>query len=257
VRLHVHRFGPPDAPVVVCLHGVMGDGGRFRRLAAEALGRRRVLAPDLRGHGRSGWEPPWDLGTHLDDLRQTLDAEGVGRADLVGFSFGGRLALELAAADPDRADRLALLDPAVHLAPDVAAASADGARHELSFPDEDAAIRARLAVLRHAPPALIEADLRGTLVTGEDGRLRYRMAPAAVVAAYGEMARAPGLPAQKPTLLVRASDGIVDDRQEALLRDALGDALRVTRVSGAHAVMWDAYAATAAAVAAHLRQPGD
>jgi lipase len=230
----------------------MGDGGRFRRLAAEPLAGRRVLAPDLRGHGRSGWEPPWDLGTHLDDLRETLDAEGAGRADLVGFSFGGRLALELAAADPGRVARLALLDPAVPLAPAVAATSADDARHDLSFPDEDAAVRARVAVLRHAPAALIEADLRGTLVTGEDGRLRYRMAPAAVVAAYGEMARAPGLPADTPTVLVRAADGIVDDRQEGLLRDALGDALWVTRVPGAHAVMWDAYEATAGAVARHL-----
>ena len=60
MRLHLHEWGDPGAPVVLCLHGVTGHGLRFRRLAEERLATRyRVLAPDLRGHGRSGWEPPW------------------------------------------------------------------------------------------------------------------------------------------------------------------------------------------------------
>lgn len=252
MRLHVHRYGASDGPPVVCLHGVMGAGVRFRRLAARCLADRRVLAPDLRGHGRSGWDPPWGIEAHLADLRDTMDAEGVERADVVGFSFGGRLALELAAADGHRVGRLVVLDPAVQLAPHVAAGFADDARRDRSFGDEAEAVRARLATLAHTPPELVAEDLAGTLVNGDDGRLRYPMAPAAVVAAYGEMARPPALPAGHPTLLVRAARGIVDDRQERLLRDALGDALTVRAVPGTHPVMWDAFEATAEAVAGHL-----
>jgi lipase len=53
--LNVHRFGPDEGPAILCLHGVTGHGLRFRRLANDCLAGRRVLAVDLRGHGRSRW----------------------------------------------------------------------------------------------------------------------------------------------------------------------------------------------------------
>src|SRR5918993_2408345 len=90
----------------------MAHGERFRRLAEERLaGRFRVLAPDLRGHGRSGWERPWTIAQHVEDLRETLEAAGVERAPVIGHSFGGRLTLELTAAGV--VERSVLLDPAV------------------------------------------------------------------------------------------------------------------------------------------------
>lgn len=250
--LHVHRWGDPHAEPVVCLHGVMGHGGRFARLAQTYLPGRSVIALDLRGHGLSGWEPPWDIATFVADVCETLDAERIARVDVIGFSFGGRLAIELAAAHPARVRRLALLDPAIQLAPDVALRFADDARVDLSFADNDAAVRARLATLAHTPRELVVEDVAQALETGADGRLRYRVARSAVVAAYGEMARLPSLPAKCRTLLVRAANGIVDDRQEELLRGVLGELLAVTVVPGNHPVMWDAFARTGEAVAAHL-----
>ena len=51
----MHEWGDPAAPAVVCVHGVTGHGERFKRLAEERWASRfRVVAPDLRGHGRSG-----------------------------------------------------------------------------------------------------------------------------------------------------------------------------------------------------------
>src|SRR5437660_11936135 len=101
--LHLHEWGEPSAPPLVCLHGVTGHGRRFRRLAEERLaGRYRILAPDLRGHGFSDWEPPWTIATNVHDVLETLDDAGVHRATFVGHSFGGRLVLELAVLDPDR-----------------------------------------------------------------------------------------------------------------------------------------------------------
>src|SRR5437773_2536441 len=80
-------------------------GRRFRRLAEERLAQRyRVVAPDLRGHGRSGHEPPWTIAAHLADIVETVAAAGVERAAWVGHSFGGRLILELAAREPERVE---------------------------------------------------------------------------------------------------------------------------------------------------------
>jgi len=100
--LQLHAWGDPDAPPVVCLHGLNAHGRRFRKLAEERLSSRfRVIAPDLRGHGASEWEPPWTIATHAHDVLETLDDAGIRTAVWVGHSFGGRVLLELAAAAPD------------------------------------------------------------------------------------------------------------------------------------------------------------
>jgi lipase len=57
-RLNLHAWGDEGAPTVVCLHGVTSWGGHFAQLAARLGPTRRVLAPDLLGHGASPTEPP-------------------------------------------------------------------------------------------------------------------------------------------------------------------------------------------------------
>ena len=56
--LHVETWGDPDAPRVVCLHGVTGHGRGAARLAEGWLADYHVLSPDLLGHGSSTHEPP-------------------------------------------------------------------------------------------------------------------------------------------------------------------------------------------------------
>jgi lipase len=89
VQLNVAEWGSPTAPPVVCLHGLTGHALRYERLARAALGGRRVIGIDLRGHGHSTWEPPWGIPQHLSDVIDTLDAldlaEALARADT---SFG-------------------------------------------------------------------------------------------------------------------------------------------------------------------------
>jgi lipase len=254
MQMHAHRWGPPGGAPILCLHGVMGHGGRFRRLAQTFLPQRHIVALDLRGHGRSGWEPPWDIATHVADLVETMDAQGLDDADVMGFSFGGRLALELAAAHPDRVRRIALLDPAVQLPPDVALRLAEQTRADQAFVDIDEAVTARMATLAHTPREMVDEDVAEALDVGDDGMLRYRVSRSAVVAAYGEMARVPNLPSTHLTLLVRAAAGVVDDAQQQLLESALGARLTVLDVPGNHPVMWDAFAETGAAVASHFAQ---
>jgi lipase len=215
-----------------------------------------VLAPDLRGHGHSDWEPPWSLETHVADVLTAMDEAGVDRADLVGHSFGGRVALELLAASPRRVGRLVLLDPAIWVPPPIALDRAELYLVPPAFRTRDEAIAARLANgLHHTPMDMLEEELDDHLVRGEDGLLRYRYAASAVVAAYGEMARRPPpwdrLPA--PTLLVRGVESeVVPEAVVGLVRDGLGDRVEIVDVPGGHNVTWDALDETAAAVTRFL-----
>jgi lipase len=209
-----------------------------------------VVAVDLRGHGHSDWDPPWDLEAHVGDVSDTLDALGLARVDVVGHSFGGRLALELAARHPTRVGRLALLDPAVWVPPPVALERAEGHRHDDSYADVEEAIQARLAIGTTSTRRDFLADeLPEHLESGPDGRLRYRYSRSAVIAAYGEMAKSPPLEnVHARVLLIRGveSDVLPDVLVEAVLA-RLPSAEAVT-VPGGHIVLWDAFAETGQAL---------
>ena len=254
MRLHLHEWGSADAPPVVCLHGVTAHGARFAHLA-ERLPGFRVLAPDLRGHGRSGREPPWRLETHVDDVLETAAAAGVDTAAWIGHSFGGRVLIELAARFPERVERAVLLDPAIRIRPADALRAADGVREERIFPTPDDAVAVPLAgPPRPTPPKLL-AEEREQHLEPVEGGYRWRYSRSAAVAILGELA-APGPAADElcaPVLLVLGSEvSVVFPQQVEELRSALGDGLQVTTVAGGHNVLWDAFEATAAAVSTFL-----
>jgi lipase len=261
MRLHLHEWGAPDAPPLICLHGVSAHGRRFRRLAEERLARHfRVLAPDLRGHGLSGYEPPWSLATHLADVLETTSAAGVERAAWVGHSFGGRVVLELCAQAPERVERAALLDPAIQILPHVGLDFAQDAARERTFGSADEAIEARLAPGAPTPREFVEEEAREHLESAGDGRLRWRYCNAAVVTAYSELCSDPPPPStvHVPALLVKASQfGLVREDQLAEYVAALGDRLEVIGVPGGHIVYWDAFDETAAAMEKFLLRHED
>ena len=258
VELHLHEWGDPTAPPVVCIHGVNAHGRRFRRLAEERLAARfRVLAPDLRGHGFSDWEPPWTIATHAHDVLETLDAAGVRHAPFVGHSFGGRLILELAVLDPDRLERIALLDPAIQILPHVGLDFAEREREDHSYAAPEEAIQARLDTGAPTPRPFLEEEMHEHLVRHADGRFRFRYCQSAVVAMYGELCT-PAPPPETLTtetmLLHAGSFGLVREEQIDAYRAALGNRLEVVSVPGGHIVYWDAYHETADAVENFLLQ---
>ncbi len=256
MRLHLEEWGPSEAPRVVCLHGVTSHGRHFAKLA-EALPGFHVLAPDLLGHGSSPYEPPWDLGAHMDAIVETVGATS---AILVGHSFGGRLAFELASRAPKLVPRLVLLDPAIHLLPQVALFAAENARKDRAYVSFEEGIDRRYdeSQLSRVPRKLVEEELRGHLVLHDEGGYRYRYSQSAVVAAYGEMASQPPPLEQVHvrTLLILGErsylpyDHLLDAHERAL-----GDLLEVVVVPGGHTVLWDALEETAAAVVAFLHEP--
>jgi lipase len=244
MRLHVHEWG--DGPPVLCLHGVTGHGERFARLAERWSGF-RVIAPDLRGHGRSGFEPPWTFATHVADLIETLDDLGIDQADWVGHSFGGRLVLEAAAAHPERVRRAVLLDPAIDLLPHIAEYMAEQERAEPIF-DSPQAYRESRTDAATAPPELVEEDARLHCDVLPDGRLRRRTSQPAVISIYGELASAAPPPPAADTLLVHApAYGLVRDEQREPYKN-------VAAVPGMHMVMWEAFDETADAVERFLSE---
>ena len=251
MELNLHEWGDPGAPPLVCLHGVSAHGRRFRKLAEERLESHfHVLAPDLRGHGHTDWEPPWTIATHAHDVLETLDAAGVRRAPFVGHSFGGRLILELAALDGDRIDRAALLDPAIQILPHVGYDFAERERVGQVFSSPEEAIEKKVAE-NESPRPYIEEDIREHLAASPDGRYRFRCCQSAVVSVYGELCTPPPPPEtlRTPTLLLYANVfGLVRDEQVESYRAALGELLEVVTVPGGHVVYWDAYDATADAV---------
>jgi lipase len=259
VLLQLHEWGDRTAPPVVALHGIGGFGRRFRKLAEERLvGSFRVLAPDLRGHGSSSWEPPWTIAAHVADVLETIGAAGVERARFLGHSYGGRLILELAALEPERIERAVLLDPAIELLPHVGFDFAERERTDGSFVTAQEAIDERMSYGDPTPRSFVEEDVREHLVEGPDGLYRYRYCRSAAVSAYGELCTPPPPPEtlRVPTLLVHANVfGLVREEQIAAYATVLGDLLGVVAVPGGHMVFWDAYEQTAEAVQAFLENP--
>lgn len=223
--------------------------------ADTTAGRRyRLLAPDLRGHGRSSTLPPWDLDALVDDVVGVLDRYGLARVPLIGHSLGGVVALRLAAAAPERVAGLALLDPSTGMSPEKALRNADAmlVDHGYASPADARADRAH-AGWSGFPGAYLDAEVSGHLDRRGD-RWRWRYHRPAMVALMSALTRpVPLPPAGMPTLLVvgERSDVVRDEWRDAC-RDALGDRLTLTGLPCGHLVYYEEPAATAAAVTGFL-----
>jgi pimeloyl-ACP methyl ester carboxylesterase len=105
---HLTRWGPPDAPPILLLHGWMDTGDTFQFLVDCLPGSLAFVAPDWRGFGRSAWEPHgyW-FPSYLADLDAMLDAFSPNApAIIVGHSMGANVASLYAGVRPERVARL-------------------------------------------------------------------------------------------------------------------------------------------------------
>src|SRR6266536_3351282 len=151
-------------PVLVLVHGVLGSRRTWNGLVADLARDHRVIAPDLFGHGESA-KPTGDysLGAYAGTLRDLLDELGVGRATLVGHSFGGGVAMQFGYLFPDRVHALVLV-------------SSGGLGRELSVMIRSAALPgAGLATVRSV------VDAGGQTVTAQDRLYLMRDLPTLLV----------------------------------------------------------------------------
>jgi pimeloyl-ACP methyl ester carboxylesterase len=109
----VYSGARADAPVVLCLHGLMRNSRDFGDLAGHLAARYRVIVPDIRGRGLSDRDPNFNnytIPVYLQDVATLLAGLGVTRASIVGTSMGGLMAMGLAATQPALVARIVLND---------------------------------------------------------------------------------------------------------------------------------------------------
>jgi pimeloyl-ACP methyl ester carboxylesterase len=114
VSIHGHEVGyrmEGSGPAILLIHGIAGSSNAWRDVMPVLARKYTVIAPDLIGHGQSA-KPIGDysLGAYASGLRDLLRVLGLSRATVVGQSFGGGVAMQLAYQHPDLCERLVLVD---------------------------------------------------------------------------------------------------------------------------------------------------
>jgi pimeloyl-ACP methyl ester carboxylesterase len=105
-------------PPLVLIHGFTGHRDDFIGVLPELSQKRRVIAPDLRGHGDSSAREGaygWNFDQLVIDLVDLLDHLEIDRCDLFGHSMGGMLTLRFALAHPERIRTLVFMCTAPEL----------------------------------------------------------------------------------------------------------------------------------------------
>jgi len=111
IRLHYLDWGGLG-PVLILIHGGLDNAHIFDDLAPAFTEHFRVIAYDLRGHGRSEAKGPFDTTTRTEDLRGLMDSLGVAKAHLAGWSLGGNDITAMAGTHPERVDAIVYLEGA-------------------------------------------------------------------------------------------------------------------------------------------------
>jgi pimeloyl-ACP methyl ester carboxylesterase len=169
---------------VLCLPGLTRNARDFEALAAELARERRVLSPDLRGRGRSAWDPEpahYRPATYLADVLRILDELRVPRVIAIGTSLGGLLTMLLAAARPEALAAAVLNDIGPVLEP-------EGIARIRAYVGRGGAMKswgAAAAACRDAQgiafPGLDDAGwlafARRTCIEGPDGAVRFDYDP--------------------------------------------------------------------------------
>ena len=152
VRLYYEERG--EGPPILCIHGTSTSASVWRPSAISALaGLGRLIVYDRRGCTRSERPDPYvtSIAQHAEDAAALLEALGAVPAVVIGRSYGGETAIELALRYPDRVAALALLEAAALTLDEEAMAWANGLRAKV----EEAAAR--------DPASIAETFLRAVL----------------------------------------------------------------------------------------------
>lgn len=220
ITLHAALAGA--GPPLLLLHGFTGSAATWRPLAERLAPLRRTIAVDLIGHGLS--DAPADPARYsmehcLADLLALLDALGLARAAVLGYSLGGRVALQLAAAAPERVSALVLESASPGLASATERAARAAADDALATAIERDGLAAFVAGWEQLPlwasQAALPAELRARLRAQRLANRRHGLANSLRGMGTGRQAslwdRLPAL--ATPTLLLA---GALDEKYTAI-----------------------------------------
>jgi pimeloyl-ACP methyl ester carboxylesterase len=108
---HVYESGPADGEPLVLIHGNASSARFFEELMAALAGRYFILAPDMRGYGASEAkvvDAARGLRDYADDVHALVEALGIARFHLLGWSLGGNIAMQYVLDHPERVRSLTL-----------------------------------------------------------------------------------------------------------------------------------------------------
>ena len=219
-----------------------------------------VVAPDLLGHGRSSWDAPWTIEANVAALAALIAEEAADPVVVVGHSFGGAIALNLAAMRPELVAGLVLLDPAVGLDGGWMREIADSMFASPDYADREEA-RAEKANGSWGDVAAdkLEFELDEHLVDLPTGRVGWRISIPAMLSYWSELARPVSIPRYgTPSTLVRAtrtSPPYASDELIATLEGGLGSSFTALEWDCDHMVPLAKPAQTAALISGQLVDP--
>lgn len=114
LTLYAKAYGPEDARLtVLCLHGLTRNHQDFEPMIAALPRHHRYIAVDVRGRGKSAYDPKPDNyqpPVYTRDMFALLDTLGIARAALIGTSMGGLISLLMARSAPKRVAGIVLND---------------------------------------------------------------------------------------------------------------------------------------------------
>ena len=106
LRLHYREYaGPDDRPAILCLPGLTRNARDFHHMAQQLGGQWRVICPDLRGRGDSGYakdSASYNPLQYVADIGVLLEQARIDRFVAIGTSLGGLMIMMMAAAMPER-----------------------------------------------------------------------------------------------------------------------------------------------------------
>lgn len=113
LTLTYFEWGKPTDPTVLLVHATGFHARCWDQVVAHLPKDVHVLAPDMRGHGRSDEVPPYNWASFGRDLSAFAQALGIVDAVGVGHSMGGHCVTQLAGNHPDCFKELVLVDPVI------------------------------------------------------------------------------------------------------------------------------------------------
>lgn len=109
VRIAYRSYGSPAAPALLLLHGSPGVAANFEHLVPMLTPYFHVIVPDLPGFGASDpWLPDYSIRAHARYMFELLDALKVDKVQVLGFSMGSGVALNMADISPERLTSITL-----------------------------------------------------------------------------------------------------------------------------------------------------
>lgn len=122
LRLHYREYaGPDDRPAILCLPGLTRNARDFHHLAQRLSGQWRVICPDLRGRGDSGYakdSASYNPLQYVEDIGGLLEQARIDRFVAIGTSLGGLMIMMMAAAMPERIAGALLNDVGPEISPE-------------------------------------------------------------------------------------------------------------------------------------------